>query len=456
MIVFSAAVFGEETSRPVITRKTLNRWVDPVIMEGGPAKEMVGKPIANLRLYACKNGSFEPIRYQIDEMTEENGDWILPEGPIPNGELSNGTFDTWDTLIFMAEDTGDKAGNETWTPGYTSGMEIEVIDPLTQEKGWCYLLYFASNPPARSSLPDYFTFDYETNSETSEYRRIRDIITEDGLRTSYYEWFSIPENAGGNDKSFIDRLKLRITVKLVFNTITLNFTEEQMKSSVLAYKRGPVRVTKRVEQYLLLPAGIKAFRAITDVMQYRATATCPLIFQVPFRMRRIVSSLVVQAGTDYNRNAIGARVINSSNPQGFLVDGRMDDDELNNFDPEYDNWRLITGGCGTFMNRTIFPNPEFKKYVTGSMGYIDDVSQAYPPESEPGTIGYLYQEWDIGKIPKGTYYGFLEFYWVPNYEPGDELKYTNYMDHPLKIQAGDQERTSQVMFYVTDLCRRYE
>jgi hypothetical protein len=282
------------------------------------------------------------------------------------------------------------------------------------------------------------------------------MITEDGVRTSYYEWFSIPKNAGGNDKSFIDRLKIRIIVKLLFNTITINFDEGRAITSVIAYKRGPVRVNKRIEHIVLLPGGIRALRAVSDAIQYRATATVPAIFQVPFRMDRIVSSLIVQSGTDYNRNAFGARVINSNNPQGFLVDGRMGYDELNNFNPELDEWRLITGDCGTFMTRTLFPDPEGRKHVTGSMGYIDDVSQAYPPESVPGTIGYLYQEWDLGKVPRGTFYAFLEFYWVPNYKPGDELKYTKYMDDPLKIQAGVQERTSQVMFYVTDLSRRYE
>ncbi len=456
VVIFSSVKgFCEDTKNPFLMQKTLNRWVDPVIMDGGLVSEMTGLPIANMRLYVHKNGSFDPIRYQIDEMTEENGDWILPEGPIPNGELGNGEFNTWDMLIFMADDTGDKAAKEVWTSGYTKGIEIEVIDPLTKEKGWCYLLYFTSNPPARSSLPDYTTFDFEANTETSDYRQVEDIITEDGFRTTYYKSFSIPKQAGGNDKSFVDRLKIRVTVKMFFNTVTLKFSEENLKSRVLAYKRGPVRVIKRVEQYALLPGGIKVLRAVSDILQCRATATCPIIWQIPFRLDKVVSSLVMRFGTDYNKNVIGARVVNSSNPQGFLVDGKMDDDELNNFNPVFDKWRLITGDCGTFMTRTI-PTQEILKHVKMSMGLIDDITQVYPPESDPGTIGYLYQDWDIGKAPKGTYYMFLDFYWVPNYKPGDEFKYTNYMDHPLKIQVGDQERTSQVLHYTTNLCKRYK
>ncbi len=438
---FLVTGFSFDAEGAVIAKKTIGRYVDQVVVDGKLLQEISGVSLANLRVYSYRNGSFQPIRFQLDEMTADKGDWIFPEGPVANGELSNSKLDTWDKLILMVDDTGDKVSKEEWTDGYTKGVEVEVVDPLNGEKGWCYLLYFASNPPAKSALPDYFRFNYETNEEFSDYRYVRDIITKDGKRTTYYECFSIPKNAGGSGESFVDRLKIRPTIKIMFGKVTIRLSEEKVASNTIAYKRGPVRINKRLEQYAILPGGIKALRAITDIIQCRATATSPVLFQVPFKMNTIVTSFVLRIGTDYNKNAFGAKIYNSNNTEGLLVDGKMDANERN-FNTAFDKWRLITGPCGTFMTRSI-PSEEIMKYAKVKMGYIDDLTALDPPESTPGCIGYLYQDWDISAAPRGKYFMFLDFYWIPNFKKGEEVDYSNYMDHPVKIRVGEKEAGNQ-------------
>jgi len=250
----------------------------------------------------------------------------------------------------------------------------------------------------------------------------------------------------------VDRLKLRISIKLFFGTMTLNLSEGSVKGDTLAYKRGPIRLIRRLEQYILLPAGIKILRVVADINQYRNIGNCPAIFQVPFRIDRLVSSFTVRFGTDYSPNAIGAKVFNSNNPQGFMVDGHMSRAEQN-MNPAFDRWRLITGDIGTFMTRTL-PFPEVKKHVKITMGIIDDIEQSYPPEKFPGTIGFLWQDWDLGKAPKGKYILFLEFYWVPNYQPSDEINYLNYQDHPLRVRVDTKQAISQSLIIPT-LCEPY-
>jgi len=68
--IFSCPVFSDETDTGILTKKTLKRWVDPVVLEGCQAEEMIGPRLSHLRLYAFKQGVFEPIRYQIDEMSQ--------------------------------------------------------------------------------------------------------------------------------------------------------------------------------------------------------------------------------------------------------------------------------------------------------------------------------------------------------------------------------------------------
>jgi hypothetical protein len=447
-------------SSEILNKKNLNRWVDPVIMEGKIAGEVTGAPLSNIRLYAYKNGKFEPIRFQVDEMTQD-GDWIFTEGPIPNAELSNGKFDAWDMLIFMADDSGDRVSKGVWTPGYTKGSEIEVIDPITGEKGWCYLLYFASNPPPRSSLPAYIQYDYDTELIQTEYKWNQYMITEDGLHTTFYDG-GAPVKKSITDElkaDLVDRLKIRIRFKLLFGGVTLRFNEELLKSDVLAYKVDAVRLNRRLEQYVHIPGGIKALRVVADVIEYRNMCTAPVIANIPFKLNTFTTSAVVRFGTDYAPDVVklGAKLYNSNNPQGFVVDGKMDDGEKI-FNPKADDWRLITAKygelTGTFMTRTVL-SPEIKKDLKITMGLIDDDTYIDPPETYPGALGFMWQDWDVTNLKRGTYHLYLEFYFPPNYKPGDEAKYVNYLDKPLKIRGGNQEVESQPML-VTNLGKLYK
>ena len=425
--------------------KTLSRWTDPVAIEGRLMKEMLGKPISNLRVYAYQNGKFEPIRYQIDEMTGENGDWIFPEGPIPNGELGNGKLDPWDVLFFMVSDLGDKAPKDIWVSGYTKGNEIEITDPVDGGKGWCYLLYFASNPPSKSSLPDYITYDYKSESQDTEYFHIECMITPDGRHSTFYTNWYVTEKAGGNGENFVDRVKIRPRIKLLFGSLTLNFTEELIKSNVIAYKRGPVSETRRVEQYTEWH-GIRLTRMIADVIGYRNMYTCPIIAQFPFKLNTIVSSFAVRFATDYSPNVLGSKIRLSGDPdKWYLVDGKMDESEKN-FNPDTpDKWKTLTGEWGSLIYQAVFPK-EVMQHIRIKRGIIDDTSTPDPPETYPGCIGMAYQDWYLENIPRGTYYFFLNWYFPINYKPGDEVQYMNYRDYPVKIQIGDVQGVNHTDF----------
>jgi len=449
VLVLGTEGFGGET----LAKKTLKRKVDPVIMDGKLASEVIGCPLEGLRLYAFHDGTFEPIRFQIDEMTGENGDWILPKGPIPNGDLSNGKFDTWDKLVFMADATGDRVAKEAWTPGCTKGSEIEVVDPLTGEKGWCYLLYFASNPPARSNLPNHVNYDYNTEITEGGSYHIEYIITKDGLHSTFYKAISLREK-NGPGKNFVDRVKVRPTLK-VAGVLPLHFNEELLKSNVASYKTGPVRTIRRVEQYVPI-AWMKILHAVVDIMYYRDIATVPLMFNMPFKLSTLGSSMVVRFGTDYSPNSFTDMWnYNSNNPKGFPINGKMDEAKKN-FNPGLDTWRLMKSDQmgGAFMTRTIL-TPAIKEHIKITMGLIDDSTKKDPPEKYPGLYGFLWQDWDITRLPRGESWFFLEFYFIVPYKPGDEVPYCNYMDHLLKIRSGSQECVNRAML-LPELGERYK
>lgn len=441
MIVIICA--GGSAGGAVPEKKTLKRFVDPILMDGALAEDLVGLPLDNLRLYACRDGVPEPILFQIDELTKENGDWILTGGPIRNDDLSNGKFDAWDKLVFMAADTGDRLSKEEWPGGYSQGCEIEVTDPLNNEKGWAYLLYFAADPPPRSTREPYVSYDYDTEKFKSKEWEADYIITDDGLHSTFYRTQLITEAAGGNGQNYVDRIKIRTRFR-VFG-IPISIDEEKLKCNVIGHQLGPIRLLRRVEQYVQI-AGIPALRVVEDVNCYRYTATVPVEFEVPIGHPRWIGvTAVVRIGTDFNDSVRGSRFYSSTTrPEGYLVNGKMDDGE-ENYPSASDNWRLITGRWGTFMNRTVM-NGEAAKNIAVTLGMIDDETRADPPESLPGSIGYVWQDWDFSDAAKGKYYVNAEFYFIPHYRPGDERQFLNYLDHPLHCRVGQREGVSRITY----------
>ena len=439
-----ATVWGlaaAEEGTAVLEGKTLQRKIDPVIMEGALAREVIGCSVENLRLYAHRGGAFEPIPFQIDEMTGPDGDWIMTGGPVKSVDLSNGRFDEWDRLVFMAEDTGDRVSPATWTGQAERGSQIEVVDPLTGEKGWCTFLCFASDPPARATQPPYVRYDYDTEIFQSDIWGIEYIITEDGRHTTFYKRHWVTEAAGGTGENFVDRLKIRPRITALGIPIHLN--EERLRSNVIAHHIGPVRLIRRVEQYVKI-GGLPAVRVVADVNYYRYGATVPVQFNVPItRPRRLGVTVVVRAGTDFGPVVLGSRAYSSVNPDGHLVDGKGTH-VLFPHDPQKDIWSLTTGKWGTYMTRVFAPRELVEADVTFTMGMIDDLGFHDPPENFPGSVNFVFTEWDFSDVSRtGQHHLYLEFYSLPHYERGDEVRFLQYMDHPLRTRVGSRESASQ-------------
>jgi hypothetical protein len=439
-ICFSVLIWGLMFSfayaQDIVEKKTLTRQMDNVVMKGDLARDLIGKPIANIRLYSCNNGILEPIRYQIDEMTQD-GDLVLPEGPKPNKELGNGIFNERDLLLFMVRDTGDRASKEFWPEGCTSGEEIEIIDPLNGKKGWAYLLYFASNPPARSAKQDYSHFYYDKNYEICESRKTECLTTKDGKRTIFVESQYVPKEAGGSGKNYVDILKFRITIKALMNKITIRLNESMYSSDLLAIKNGPIRSIKRSEQYKDMPFGMKGARVVCDVIAYRETATTPMMVKIPFQFSKLGASCVIRSGTDYTEETFGGIVYNSNNLQGCRIDGKMDDCEKN-WNPKQDLWRVAAGDFGALLAANIYPS-EWEKNTKITTGITDDITYKDAPERFPGCIGYLWTDSDITHLPKGNYQTIIDTCVPINFKKGDEINYANYLYHPIMIRVGDRE-----------------
>jgi len=429
----------------VTAMKNLTRWPDPVVMHGSDLPGWAGKPLDGLRLYACRLGRFVPVPYQFDEITPD-GEKVLPDGgPEANPEDGNRALDPQDELLFMAHDLGDRVRPQDWVSGLGAAQEIEVRDPLTGGKGWCYLLWFPGDAPDPSPL-DYAAFNDRLNQHYGFYLFEQGQFKRGGnnlYRQVFNQKWKLPDHAGGTFENFIDRLKFRTRVRLFFGSVKLTTTEDDVTGDTLAVRDGPVRCNRRCWGRVRLPLGFKTPRIVSDIIGYDTLFVCPVVLSIPINPGLVLTDLTLYSGTDLNQGAMGSVWYNSNNTGGFLVDGKTSPNE-SAMDPALDAWRLVTGRWGTMMNRALW-DPHFQEQAVIRIQFTDDLALGDPPEYQDGQIGMAYNFSTVRNLEPGSYVTELDWFFIPHFgdpdRPGRLLPRKvqanlDIVDRPLEISTG--------------------
>ncbi len=451
--------YGIEMAVQVAEHKTFARWPDPVVADCGLFPSLVGKKIEFVRLYAYSDGLFHPIPFQIDEK-DAKGHYIYPSGHNPTIKDANGVIDEGEELVFMARDCGDRVTPQSLPEGVEQWEELELRDPLTQGKGWVYLLY-CSTRPLPSSQEDYIiyipvaTCEGEGDCQIMKSRYMEDHfyplapyfdVSKYQRKIGFaHRYMSNPPEAGGTNVNYVDRFKGRITVAFLFGGLKVHFDESSVTFYESAYKDGPLRLIRNLQIIIRLPLGIKAPGIAVDLLWYDTIVDVPVVVDLPFDPKYVLSYVVLQVGEDHGPGAIGMKVYNSNNPLGCTIDGKMDEPAEINWNPARDQWRLMTGPQGTIMNRSFWDENYLKQMKSITVEYIDDLNRPDPPEEHPGMLGMILQTNRVEGIKRARYYSYLEWYWPPRflftgpehtYKVGDEKAYLNIADHPIRLTSG--------------------
>ncbi len=430
---------------PVLSKKTLDRWVDGIIFEGRYLPDLLNEPIERLRVLAYTNNQWQTVPFQIDEITSD-GMKVLPEGPQPNADKANMMLDEQDEIVLMAHDVGDRVDASLWPEGVVRGYEVEVTDPRSGKKGWFYVVAYDTHEPNLSPL--HYRGAYVPQQEVTGYLAYSPYylvwgktIEHHGKKYNqifYHGLFQSPL-AGGTATNYADRLKWRLRVRFLFGTMSLHFDEDSLTGEFFAWKSGPVRGTYRVWAVANLPMGLKSPRIIADVIQVGENIiSTTTILKVPINPGYVITDLTTRIGTDLNPDAIGMTFHNSNNTSGALINGAPDpsDTKLNT---DKDSWRLIYGQHGCVMNRSYWSDA-FVAQARGIRVYmVDDVTKTDPPESHKGQFGAVYSEATVGNLKAGEYAIGIEWYFLNNFYRAEGPcrqtieEYLAYQDAPLKL-----------------------
>ncbi len=419
----------------VLERQSLDRFIDVIGVEGNSLEEFLGEKIESLDLFAFRNEveQFKPIPFQVDEMTED-GRWVLDKGPNSNPGDSNGLLDLRDIMSFYARDVGDRVTPEAWPKGYKKAVEIEIVDPLNQKKGWVYLFSF-STPPERSPVW-YVMYEHGKPDTmwTLGFSQLRwyDVLYKDGF--SGRAW-------GGGAIDSLDTLVGGTCFKMFFGMTEMCLQGHKVKTDIPTYRLGPVLLHRRTYNYIPVGMGMKSPAIVSDGWYGDGYCHAPMMVKIPFNLEILFTAVTMEAGTDYNTLAYGSSAKTSTNPGGFLVDGITSPEEAQ-FVAEIEDpnreWRLFVGPGGNMLTRNMH-DPGMVDSATFEISYLDD--ETIPKmeyEDHQGRIGFTSQIWDMTAVPKGTYISYTEYYSIPHYKTGDEQEYLNIFDHRLELRIKDR------------------
>ncbi len=421
-------------------KKNLQRRYDAVIIRGEYLGPIEGTSITALRLYAFKQGSFQPIPFQIDERDPEGG-YVLTSGLQAAEDVDKGLLDYNDDLVFMARDAGDRApegptnfmGSDIW-------VEIELSDPIDlKNKAWVYCCYFSNTPPALSPV-DYVNYFPDKEQIFTEnyglgYRK--------GM-TLYTDLF-YADGKGGFGQDFIDRIKVRIEVKFLFNLLKITKSEEDFRAEVVAWKDGPVRVLRNVQNYVRVLFNLSSPSVFSITEYYSDYMYTPMRTTVPFDLTWVFNKFGISQWYLYFYGDLpglnDGMMYTNKNLNGVPLSTRVPKAWYDtNVKKDYLIWGYATKkNVGTWFCNMVMPDALFQ-YIKFYLN-LDDKGE-YLPEDIIGEIGggALMDSraidkdlWDM--VHPGTYqFGLETFFAPPGFMPEGVQEWRNIREFPIQAK----------------------
>jgi len=330
---FAAALLSLVAANQVLAQgKTLTRRYEPIVVTAGKLSALKDDTIKVFTAYCYVNDEFRPSPFQIDEVTKK-GEYLIEKDEVA---------DSNDEVVFMPQGTGNQAPTNKWVEGSDDvRLELEVTDPITQDKGWLYLFQHVKNPAVAPSHVRYGPAP--PNAAGADTVTGESYIEAHEKDTGWFTDISIKAPVG-DGKDILDRQKVRIKARFAIFTITLK--EDTLQFVNVSFEQRPVRSFREIS-YIVDLFGTKI--PFTFNTQYFPYSTLFGAKNVTLPVFSGLTYIEVRLSADFNEQAKGMRFFNAYNA-GILVDGVQDSyNKTITSPPNGLNWFMLTGNPGTYL-----------------------------------------------------------------------------------------------------------
>jgi len=361
---------------PVAARTMEMRFGDVVQIAGSDLPGLDGIPTERLAVLACDARACHPIPFQVDER-DGGGQWVLDGGALASTDDPPGALDDNDALLFMAADAGERVARAR-LPAAPHVYEARVQDPLSDTARWAYVL--AGKAALAANTGTYATYDPATDRSR-------------GARVSLGFADGVPQYLSVDDgPNLLDRLKIRASATVLFGLLRFARSEADLRTEVLGWRAGPIRVRRVQRQWVRLGWGIRSPAFVSHTLMCRDFAELPVSLRLNFPATFFFHDIRVRAVLDF-RQLHGWQVLTEGLPQPLTVDGRMTAAKraLNR---ETGNWFALRGPDITLLQ--VFESSESLHAVRRRLVYREDADGVDPPEAVRGEhpgVGYQLDQW---------------------------------------------------------------
>ncbi|MBV6506182.1 MAG: hypothetical protein ILNGONEN_01754 [Syntrophorhabdaceae bacterium] len=405
-------------------KRTLTRIYDPIVVTAGKLPALTNDTIKVFTAYRYINNSFEPTPFQIDEV-DAKGQFLRESDTIA---------DTNDQVVFMPEGTGDRAPTDKWVEGSSDlRLELEVTDPLTNEKSWIYLFRHIKNAPKATPFVRYsrgaVTGGADTVYATSyleAHDQTRGWFTDTRIRPPY-----------GDGQDIMDRQKVRVGGRFQIFNVTIN-EESNLEYRFIRSGGGQVRVLRELGISLtFLGAVIDSTGSfITQYFPYSSVFGAQNV-KIP-KVDGLTINLIRQS-VDLEARASGMKFYNAFNTGGVTIDGAADSPNKTITDPPDGlNWFMRTGEPGTIltlMNIPVIGSTRELYYTDDSGINSDDTGD----KKSYGDAGILVRS--TSNITGSFSFEFTTYYLGKNQTTATGAQFKQLALSPLQVTAAKQTRT---------------
>ena len=374
-IIAAAAVAVIVSSRALAGSR---EW-QPIVIKTGLLSGLTGTPVDRLEVMAFHDRRLEPIPFQIDSIID--GAYVLPGGPEATASDAIPAMGKDDDLVMMISDLGDHAPDSAALAPKT--LEIRVMDTA----GTSRYAYVAASAHPRLSSRAYVRFDPSTDTiETEHYR----VAMMNGLPGDFATQNRIDERG----PNLIDRFKVRLSTK-VLHLIRFSFSEDDVRTRILAWKAGPIRVIRRLSHSVELVLGLKAPVFERNDFFYRDYLENPFQMKLSWAPRIFFSDIRVRLDLDFN-HLDGYEVLWSGMmPPSIKIGDTNADLRISGQPPPPVSWIAIRGNGSTTI-QTLAPAPDLS-LLDRRLYFNDAPDHPDPPEHTAGEhpgIGYVITGWE--------------------------------------------------------------
>ncbi len=410
---------GEEEPLGTIDWKTLSRDYEPVVVSAFQVPDLIGTSVNSTDVFMFDNdilvytwnGTFSTWRqipFQVDERNFTTGSFGVNN--------SNGILDGIDEIVFMSQDTGDRASSNEWVVGCDAPRyEIEITDPDTGDSAWVYI--YKSNRIEADFTEDYVRFDYNVN----------DVFTESysmGFRDGFgmvMDYFNVTELKGGDGENLVDVLEIEAIASV--GIFTLIYDENDLASDFTLKKDGYVRalgvVNWHIHQVIFSIIVDAYFNFTWKFYQEHVNVTGFIDISIDGPVRVNISMAL-----DHISTAIPLDYRDVGGNMGVL--NGLEDDIIVN--PDVQGWWEVSGPHGGYVyvwDVDIRGDSSKKKFDDNSTAVDHD-------NAEPGVYGRTGGLF-VNITHYQTSYGNISIFPIPSNTPSVAEQFAYIVNHPLLI-----------------------